>query len=163
MKGQYFSFDAIVASVIFIMAIVALLSYWHTVKSYLDSQNDQISKDALKISGLLFSPAFYPVGSTGFCSFSRAGFAISWDDRRIDSKMIDCFKNSDQSYLGEVFETPYSVSIKISKVSDAGPILIGTIGTDPTDSTNVIRIRRLGTIVDNGQTLAAIFDITLYS
>ncbi len=49
MKGQYFSFDAIIASVIFVMALVALLSYWHSVKSYLDSQNDEISKEAIQI------------------------------------------------------------------------------------------------------------------
>ena len=41
-KGQYFSFDAIVASVIFVLALVALLSYWHSVRSYLEHENSGI-------------------------------------------------------------------------------------------------------------------------
>ena len=57
-KGQYFSFDAIIASVIFIMAIVLLLSYWHSVKVFLDYQTSDVAKETMKVASLLFVPSF---------------------------------------------------------------------------------------------------------
>jgi len=163
MKGQYFSFDAIIASVIFILALVALLSYWHSVRSFLDYQNDQLSKDAVRISNLLFTP---PEPSTSCGSMSRLGFAFSYDDRRVNSEVIECAitaSGSNEEWLQEVTGTPFNVYLEITNVADGNKMEIGTPQGE--EVTNVVNIRRLATVVNttDGSDYSASFDLTLYN
>jgi hypothetical protein len=158
MKGQYFSFDAIMASVIFVLALVALLSYWHSVRSFLDFQNDQISKDAITVSNQLFSPAS---PSPDCATIDRLGFALDWNDRRANQSIIDCSKTQTQDWLRAKLGTPYGVSIKITDLANGTIEYIG--GDVPSGTTNVIKIRRLATVVNstNGTYLASV-DLSLY-
>lgn len=166
MKGQYFSFDAIIAAVIFIMALVALLSYWHSVKSYLDYQNDPLSTEAVRISNLLFTP---PSPSPDCTKMSRLGFALGWDDRRIDSSIVGCAAlrtslPSGSSWLKQELGTPYEVSITVTDLSDnpRAPVMIGA--AVPKDTQELVKMRRLATIVNqtDGSTYIAAFDLSLY-
>lgn len=45
-KGQYLSFDVIVASVIFLMTIVMLMSYWQSMKSTVMNENEYLLNSA---------------------------------------------------------------------------------------------------------------------
>jgi len=169
MKGQYFSFDAIIAAVIFIMALVALLSYWHSVKSYLDYQNDPVSQDAVRISNLLFTPPTPspPPGASSVCDgMTRLGFSISWDDRRVDQSIVDCTSTaaSNPEFLQRVLGTPYDVEIDVTDLSYARPTVV--IGAPvPADAIEVVKMRRLATIVNqsDGSNYPAAFDISLYT
>ena len=161
MKGQYFSFDAIVASVIFVLALVALLSYWHSVRSFLEYQNDPLSKEAIRISNLLFVPSSPSSDCTSMQGF---GLANSYADRRVNASIIRCINTTkDQAWLKSALGTPYNLSIKVIKVSDGSSILLGgdaQIGT----SNNVVKIRRLSSVVNSsdGTTYLAAFDLSLY-
>ena len=160
MKGQYFSFDAIIASVIFILALVALLSYWHSVRSFLDYQNDQLSKEAVRVSNMLFTPP-EPQGSCGL--MKRLGFAFSWDDRRVNSAVIQCATTRSEGWLKEVTGTPFNISLKIRNIAEGTAI---EIGTPPGDNVNnVVNIRRLATVVNttDNTDYSASFDLTLYN
>jgi hypothetical protein len=55
MKGQYFSFDAIIGAVIFIMAIGLLLNYWYGVRAVAQSQERHLGTEALAMSDTLLS------------------------------------------------------------------------------------------------------------
>ncbi|GEM_PF-4541370 len=55
MKGQYFSFDAIVASVIFMLGMTLLLGQWFSVKQSTDLTNDYLQEDAFRASDILLS------------------------------------------------------------------------------------------------------------
>ncbi len=55
-KGQYFSFDAMVAVIIFVLAVSLLTSYWFGVRAIMDAQSDDIAKDALRLSDSLIGP-----------------------------------------------------------------------------------------------------------
>ncbi|MGV8084730.1 MAG: hypothetical protein ACP5N9_00575 [Candidatus Bilamarchaeum sp.] len=160
MKGQYFSFDAIIASVIFVMALVALLSYWHSVKSYLDSQNDEISKEAIRISDALLSP---PSPSSNCARMSKLGFAVSWDDKRLNSSLINCAASMSEAELKQNLSTAYDVSLTVSRVgADSTPLV--TIGSVPSESTSVVKVRRLASVINatNGQRFLAAVDISVY-
>ncbi|MFH0737835.1 MAG: hypothetical protein V1827_04210 [Candidatus Micrarchaeota archaeon] len=159
MKGQYFSFDAIIAAVIFVLALVALLSYWHSVRSFLDYQNDPLSKDAVRISNNLFMPASPPNDCGNMASL---GLAVGWNDRRVNASVLDCAKNRDQAWLQERLGTPYGVSIIVTNVADGS--LISEIGeAAPGEASNVVNIRRLATVVDEtGASALAKVDLTLY-
>lgn len=55
MKGQYFSFDAIVASIIFMLAMSILLGQWFNVRQATDMTNEYMQEDAFRVSDLLLS------------------------------------------------------------------------------------------------------------
>ncbi|MDE1798041.1 MAG: hypothetical protein KGH63_01385, partial [Candidatus Micrarchaeota archaeon] len=52
-RGQYFSFDAIIASVIFILGISLLSSHWFALRAQIDSSSDYLGSDAQRASDLL--------------------------------------------------------------------------------------------------------------
>ncbi len=54
-KGQYLSFDVIVASVIFLITIVMLMSYWQSMKSTVMNENKYMLHDAMLISDNLMT------------------------------------------------------------------------------------------------------------
>jgi len=58
MKGQYFSFDAVVAAVIMVVAFTALVSYWFGAQSVIEDRANPMYADALRISDMLISPGF---------------------------------------------------------------------------------------------------------
>jgi hypothetical protein len=160
MKGQYFSFDAIIAAVIFVLAIVALLSYWHSIKSFLDYQNDPLSKDAIRVSNLLFTP---PSPSPECSTMGTLGLAMDWDDRRVNSSILDCADSQNQAWLRDKLGTPYGVSLKVTNLAnDSVTVIGGDVPVSPAP-VNVVKIRRLATVVNstNGTYLAA-FDLSLY-
>ncbi len=160
MKGQYFSFDAIIASVIFILALVALLSYWHSVKSFLDYQDDPLSRDAVRISNLLFTPPSPESWSCTDTGMDKLGFAISWDDRRVNSSILECAEGANQVWLQKVLGAETNVSLVVTNINDGTKI---PIGGDPSSYTNVVKLRRLATVVNSdGTTYPASFDLTLY-
>jgi len=55
-RGQYFSFDAIVATVIMVIAISSLLAYWIGVQSVVDSRASPLYSDAMRIADSIISP-----------------------------------------------------------------------------------------------------------
>jgi hypothetical protein len=165
MKGQYFSFDAIIASVIFVLALVALLSYWHSVRSFLEYQNDPMSKEVIRVSNLLFVPG---TPSSDCNTMTAFGLAISYDDRRVNSSTISCMSmTKDEGWLMNSLRTPYNVSIKVMDISGArDTVFIGgqvPPAGGPNAPANVVKIRRLSSVVDaDGSTYLAAFDMSLY-
>jgi len=163
MRGQYFSFDAIIASVIFILALVALLSYWHSVKSFLDFQDDALSRDAVRISNLLFTPPSFITASSSDCvDMEQLGFALGWDDRRVNSSVIECAVAQDQTWFRKVLGASSGVLLEVQYVNEDTYRKIG--GDIPTSAVNIVKIRRLATIVNSttGDTRLAYFDLSLY-
>jgi hypothetical protein len=169
MKGQYFSFDAIIAAVIFIMALVALLSYWHSVKSYLDYQSDPLAQEAVRVSNLLFTPPTFtpPAPVSGCDGMTRLGFSISWDDRRVDPSLVDCASSTastNPEWLKRVLGTPYDVALNVTDLSDTPRPTVSIGGPVPVDASEVVKMRRLATIENqtDGTSYIAAFDLSLY-
>jgi len=159
MKGQYFSFDAIIASVIFVLALVALLSYWHSVRSFLDYQNDPLSKDVIRVSNLLFTPPSPISSSCG--DMDRLGFARAWDDRRVNESIVDCAESQNQAWLRSKLSTAYGTSISVTNLEDGSVRTIG--GEVPSGTANVVKIRRLATLVNGtGGTILVAIDLSMY-
>ncbi len=145
-KGQYFSFDAIIASIIFILTFVSLVSYWFSVKSSLDSKEDEISKEAARISDTLFTPGY---------------LLNSYADKRVASDRLYNLP-SGETELTEMVNTPYRVYL--TAVSDSGAQIVSR-GTPPTASSrNVAKVRRVFITynVNDGKETQAALDIYLY-
>ncbi|MBI5224034.1 hypothetical protein HY990_06470 [Candidatus Micrarchaeota archaeon] len=162
MKGQYFSFDAIMATVIFLLALVGLLSYWYGVKTYLDYQSEDLSKEAVRVSGLLFGP---PSPSTACTSLTRLGLAISWEDQRLDAQNLACAHSMDPNRLKVVLSTPFNVAVDVTRLPDPSPRRELSMGVAaPSTSKEIVKLRRLATIYNrtSGESYPAIVDISIY-
>ncbi|MFH1222148.1 MAG: hypothetical protein V1492_03625 [Candidatus Micrarchaeota archaeon] len=157
-KGQYFSFDAIIASVIFMMAVMMMLGYWHSVKTFLEFQSGDTTKEAMRISSLLFSPSF-PQG-VGCNLMQTVGFANSWEDKRINQSVIDCMDTQPASWLKQRLTSAYNVTIKVNYIGPTPSEVI--IGDEPASNTEVVKIRRVGTVVTDAGPVPATFDIYVY-
>ena len=167
MRGQYFSFDAIVASVIFVLALVALLSYWHSVKNYLDYQGSPLTRDAVRISNQLITVS----GSSASCDkLESLGFTLSVDDHRLNATTIECVlgqAQKDPMWLKQKLGTPYNVSINVTELSDQNkPIVFSIGGSLPPAQNEVVKITRIVSIYNNSKgvekTYLASMDIALY-
>lgn len=146
-KGQYFSFDAIIASVIFMMAVVMLLSYWHSVRTFLEFQSGDMTQETMRISTVLFSPA-------------PSGILVSSSDRRVNSTLLNLLPTKGES-LKSKFATPYNVQLIVTAI--AGDSFTKAFGDIPPKNSEIVKMRRIGTIIDNdGKTILATFDIYLY-
>lgn len=55
LKGQYFSFDAIMASVIFILGMSLLVGHWFAVRQTIDPTSDYLTEDVARMSDVLLS------------------------------------------------------------------------------------------------------------
>ena len=158
MKGQYFSFDAIIASVIFVLALVALLSYWHSVRSFLDFQSDALSKDAVKISNNLFMPSS---PSSACNDIERLGFAFDWDNRKLNESVIACAEGKNLQWLKNVTGASHDLYITIENLADGSVRLIGEEPDE--EQRDVVNMRRLASVQKpNGETYLAIVDLTVY-
>lgn len=159
MKGQYFSFDAIIASVIFLLAIFMLFGYWHSVKTFLEYQSGQVSREAMRVSSVLFMPGF-PQGAD--CTrMTTFGLATSWEDKRIRESTLWCVKSAvdaDSTWFQQKLGSPYNITIKV--IYDNKEMMIGG---EPSGS-EIVKIRRAGTVVveDRAADSIGIFDIYLY-
>jgi len=56
MKGQYFSFDAIIATVIMVLAFSSLVAYWYGAQAVVESRTYSRLADANRIAESLLSP-----------------------------------------------------------------------------------------------------------
>ncbi|MFH1393956.1 MAG: hypothetical protein ABII71_00405 [Candidatus Micrarchaeota archaeon] len=170
MKGQYFSFDAIVASVIFVLALMALLSYWHGVRSYLDFQNSDVQSNAIRISNLLFTPSEYTSLTPDCGTIERIGFATSWNDRIVDWEMLDLARRcseSDSGWLREKLASPYNVTLTVTYPEpppwSPDSVQIGSVDFAPDEQpTEIVLMRRLATVQTAGGTYLATLDLRLY-
>lgn len=55
-KGQYFSFDAIIATVILVVAVTTLASYWFSIQSVVDAKSSRLYSEARDAADSLLSP-----------------------------------------------------------------------------------------------------------
>jgi hypothetical protein len=56
MKGQYFSFDAVIATVIMVLAFSSLVAYWHGAQAVIDERSFSRLSDANRVAEMLLSP-----------------------------------------------------------------------------------------------------------
>lgn len=135
MQGQYFSFDSIVASVIFVLALVMLLSAWQNVRILLDHQTNALGLEALRIGESILAPGSL-APPAGHCE--EFGAAVSWQDRRLDSTKLDECQKLDVQTLQGKWGSPYTATL-IVRTSDGGRRWV--LGTDITDIAQFDRAR----------------------
>lgn len=164
-KGQYFSFDAIVAAVIFILTIISLLSYWYSTRSSMEYQDNEIMREAIRASDLLFTAQ--PSGSG-----CQLGFAESWGSKVLNRSAIEKCASAPMDELKARFGLAYNITVNF-EVQDAGAglslstddAMVGAIRNGQVNS-EIAKIQRVAAIREgkaNGElAYPAVVEVYLY-
>ncbi|MDD5023144.1 MAG: hypothetical protein PHU63_03175 [Candidatus ainarchaeum sp.] len=146
-KGVYFSFDAIIASIIFMLTVISLLSYWYSVREMVMSEDSLLSEEAQRISNLVFLPT----------ADNEFGFALSYNTKTLNYTKIhqyaDYISNNNIDLKGELY-TPYETvivfqfyEVQFGQLFLKSELTIGNSISDPKSVSKTVRIAS----VDNKQ------------
>ncbi len=161
-KGQYFSLDAIIASLIFILTIMTLLSYWYSVKSAIERQDSEILKEAFRISDLIFTPQ----AGDGNC---KIGFMDSWNYKMLNYTAITNCDLESRDGIKAKLGTGYDVVITFNVVEKDSGVEPVTLGFEPSTSKSIAKVQRAAAImVENyeggkSKTFTGIVEVYLYN
>ena len=139
-KGQYFSFDAIIASVIFVIALVSFLNYWYSMKASLDSKDEDINKEAMRISDAI----------------------LAENNNKVSANYFANLRSMDSAGRSAELNCPYNTSMLVHSVY-GGP---GDIPVGPPDlsgTANIAKVRRAFILVSAGIEYPAILELYLYN
>ncbi len=101
MKGQYFSFDAVVATVIMAIAMTSLAAYWSGTRSVVDSRASPLYEDALRIADSLLSPGV-PAGWERGPVEEVQQFGLANDfGNTLNTSKIDSFNSDARDHYNE--------------------------------------------------------------
>ena len=140
MKGQYFSFDAIIATVIMVLAATSLLAYWYGAQAVLDSRTGSMYSDSLRIAGSLLSPGSPSnwADQPDLSSVKQIGLSDDFSNKLNRSKIeklsatVGVFSSPplppNYSAVGNILRSPAEYYIVIERTdgnSTIGPYTIG--------------------------------------
>lgn len=161
MKGQYFSFDAIVGASIFILTLVAIFSYWYGVSNSIEQQQSTLSKEAIRIADILYSPTAVPYGTT-----------VNWSDRHLVWDKIENDLCDGGSSAQDALGSEYGVAIYFTDRDgendcwwySSKPDVDAVGGGGYVYSNEIYRVRRVGSyLYDDGTTELGYVDIYVYN
>jgi hypothetical protein len=158
LKGQYFSFDAIVGGTIFILTAIALFSYWNGINGSFDQAHDMLAREAFRISETMLTPV-------------PPGITAGWRDAHVNYSLVDddcslLLDGLDGAGPADAFGSGYLVSVYFDEVNNRGGVTrVCTWGTpeDEIDSQSAYRMRRaVSYMKEDGKTSLGYFDIIVY-
>lgn len=153
MKGQYFSFDAIIGGVIFILTAMALFSYWYGISGTLDQRHDMLAKEAFRVSEMLYAPV-------------DPGVAVGWRDQHINFSKLNEGHCQWAGTPQEAFGSGYGITIYFYQVMQdfsVNELENCRWGEDSPDSENAYRFRRTASyLYEDGNTTLGYVDILVY-
>ncbi len=103
-KGLYFSFDAVIASVIFILTIISVISYWHSVHTGMKQEDLMLMEEAIRVSDMVLLPD----QGKGF------GFTETFDNKTIVLSKVSGYADlvgTNENKIKTDVGTPYNVYI----------------------------------------------------
>lgn len=150
MKGQYFSFDAIIASIIFILTFMALMTYWFSVKSSLETKEELINAEAGRIADSMLTPSY----------LTDSYLVPKVNKSRLFALLSP--RPDEPDYLKSTFSSPYNLSISISELQNGEMQETEGFGSIPANAKNVAKVRRTFVLYDGISESIAALDLYLY-
>ncbi len=164
LKGQYFSFDAIIATVIMVLAMTALISYWFGTQSVTESRANPLYPNAIRVAESLFSegvPANWTLSSLD--SVSQLGLLKKGSQNELDKDKILKLEQdwaANYTQVGKLLRSSANYYIEIKNAGETAPVVFG-IGNSSFTSANEVAIAHRGAIIDESGRKAPV-QITVY-
>ncbi|MCX8202558.1 MAG: hypothetical protein N3G74_02005 [Candidatus Micrarchaeota archaeon] len=128
LKGQFFSYDAIVAGILFILLLTLLYNYWNSLRTTVSVRIDDASRIALSVSSMLLTPG-YPLDWNA-TNFNQIGLAEHHNTIRISEAKVSNLSilsyTSYQTVKERLGIGPYEFFITIADVA-IGSAPTGTV------------------------------------
>jgi len=138
MKGQYFSFDAIIATVIMALAFSSLVAYWNGAQTVVESRTYSRLADANRVAESLLSPGS-PANwdSKSISDIRQIGIATDFGNELNMSKVdkLKAYAVDHYVEVGNLLRAGGEYYILIEK-TDVGDPAIATIGNDDYNALN---------------------------
>ncbi|MCX6771654.1 MAG: hypothetical protein NTX79_06375 [Candidatus Micrarchaeota archaeon] len=152
MKGQYFSFDAIIATVIMVLAFSSLVAYWYGAQAVVESRTYDRLADANRIAESLLSPGSPSNWNElqNMDQIRQIGIATSFgnelDMRKVDTLAANA-NMGNYAEVGNLLRAGGEYCILIEQADDRGG-LVREIGRryDPANATFVAVANRGATL-----------------
>jgi len=155
-KGQYFSFDAIMATMVFLLAISLLSNYWFGVRAAAE-KGDDTYKEALRISDALMGTGVPQNWQAGGPAYSF-GLATTNKTAELDKNKTERFiqmlnNNLEYPKVREGLRTSEQINVTVEELSsDPLPYYVSG-GHSPDGATTALKVVRIATMdtLDNGK------------
>jgi hypothetical protein len=151
-KGQYFSFDAIIAAVIFVASISLLTTYWFGVRAIMDARSNDLFGEALRVSDSLLTPGNPPDWENDVGDAKQIGFTVDYRGNVLDESKVEEFedfvKTGDNEY-DEGKNLLHIVDDYYITVIDDQSIVLHEIGMEPDASAKNIANANRAAILDD--------------
>jgi len=154
MKGQYFSFDAIIATVIMVLATTSLVAYWFGVEAVVEARNNSLHDDAMRIAESLVTPgvpANWP--ALGLDNTYQIGLANGYANE-LNKTAIETLSNlanpavsaGNYTAVGTILKAPVLYFIRIEQVDDCSPLacINYSIGNESAQSAGEVAVAHRG-------------------
>ncbi len=168
-KGQYFSFDAIIATVIMVIAITSLVGYWIGTQNVMDSRANPFYPNALRVAESLLSPGVpenwadssVELGNVRQIGLTN-GFSNELNEHKVETLLSDASLSSNYSYVGNLLRAQGNYFIEIQETDNStGFIYYKAIGNSSYASANEVVVAHRGAVVDAGGVMHPV-QITVY-
>ncbi|MFA6327849.1 MAG: hypothetical protein WCY41_00190 [Candidatus Micrarchaeia archaeon] len=146
MKGQYFSFDAIIATIIMVLAFSSLVAYWHGAQTVMESRTSNNLADANRVAESLMSPGSpleWANGSYTLGDVRQIGIATGFNNELDVNKVIALQRiASQENYYKETGNLlraggEYYILIERSDIPKSEFAPVAEIGRRPENATYV--------------------------
>lgn len=118
-KGQVWSYDLIVGSLLFVLAMAILAFFWWSVQTNMAENKDAIIRDSIKVTDVLMSPGIPPnwdqlvnlSNQTTWSSVQQIGLADSWGNSSLSINKIYALYNmsvTNYSYSQSLIRSNYN-------------------------------------------------------
>ncbi|MCS7109251.1 MAG: hypothetical protein NZ903_00440 [Candidatus Micrarchaeota archaeon] len=124
-KGQFFSYDAIVAGILFVLLLTLLYNYWNSLRTTISVRIDDASRIALSVSNILLTPG-YPMNWNA-SNFNQIGLAKDYNTIELSEEKVSnlsFLSYTDYSKMKEKLGVgPYDIYITVGDASIGMPPL----------------------------------------
>ncbi|NYZ75827.1 hypothetical protein H0N98_01080 [Candidatus Micrarchaeota archaeon] len=124
-KGQVWSYDLIIASMIFVVAMAILAFFWWSARTNMSENKDAIIRESLKIGDVLMSPGipadwntaggFDPFDDSTWSNVQQIGLAESWTNRSLSVNKLNNLRtmsSTNYSYTRSLLRSKYNFYVE---------------------------------------------------
>lgn len=132
LKGQFFSYDAVVAGILFILLLTLLYNYWNSLRATISVRMDDATRIALDVSDMLLTPGS-PIDWNS-TNYNQLGLAAQYNSIEInESKLSELQKIEYTTLKQKLGVGPYELFIELNDTK---------IGLPSSGSVSSITIKR---------------------
>lgn len=163
-RGQYFTLDAMVGAILFLVTVGTVLNYWYLMQAVIDARGNPEYMVAFRIADQLISSPGDPIDwETNPANANTFGLATSWSNRVLSYDKWTALKNYSNNHYedarSKLHTAGYDYYITVKTFGTCGGLDENAGSVYPANAT-VAKVTRIAPFEHGGSTCAA--NLTVY-